>query len=243
MREQLDSYGTNGYLVVPGALASAEASAANEAIDRDLVDNASLWRAGSPGRTQQVNILMAQPALDFTMRPPRLLPLMQAIMGPELCAEEHSAMIRAANPDGPLECQWHRDNVGDRTWPFRTGRLSVVYYLTDVDDSTHTFSVIPGSSQTQELPDLDTYDLDSAHHIEGAAGTAILFNAALYHAGNVRITRSERRTIHIYCGHTSDPALSNYTIFPRRLWQDEDEATQRYYSRLNPITKLVEDQF
>ena len=146
MQEQLDFYTENGYVVVPRALSAAEVDTVNDAIDRDLVDNQLLWKDRGNGRSQNVNVLLGQQELDFTMFPPSLLPLMEAIMGPELCAEEHSAMIRAPNPDGPTECSWHRDNEGQvRDPPYRTGYLSVVYYLTDVDDSTHTFSVLPGS--------------------------------------------------------------------------------------------------
>jgi ectoine hydroxylase-related dioxygenase (phytanoyl-CoA dioxygenase family) len=119
----------------------------------------------------------------------------------------------------------------------------VVFYLTDVDESSHTFSVLPGSVSAAELPPLEAYDLESAQHLTGLAGTAILFNAALFHAGCVRETPRERRTIHIYCGRRSHPPLSNHTIFPRRLWEGQDEATQRYYSRPNQITRLMMERF
>ena len=76
-------------------------------------------------------------------------------------------------------------------------------------------------------------------HIVGSAGTAILFNTALYHAGNVRNTTVERRTIHIYCGRASNRNLSDHTIFPPRLWEEKDDRTQRYYSRLNPTSSLL----
>ena len=239
MKERLEFFAANGYVVVPDALSPSEVRTANGAIDHDLVDNRPHWKDRGNGRSQNVNILLAQPDLDFTMRPPQLLPLMEAIMGPELCAEEHSAMIRAPNPDGPTECGWHRDTVRDRDWPCRTKYLSV----TDVSDSTHTFSVLPGSSQAEELLDLEAYDRDTAEHIVGPAGTAILFSSALYHAANVRITTCERRTIHIYCGHATDRYLSDFTIFPRRLWEGRDEATRKYYKRPNPITKLLLDRF
>jgi hypothetical protein len=243
MQEQADFYTENGYVVVPHALSAVEVDTVNGTVNQDLADNPSLWKDRGNGRSQNVNLLLAQPDLDFTMRPPGLLPLMETIMGPELCAEEHSAMIRAPNPDGPTECHWHRDNAEKRDWPLRTRYLSVVYYLTDVDESTHTFSVLPKSSQSEELPELAAYDLEAAHHITGPAGTAILFNAALYHAGNVRSTDHERRTIHIYCGHASDQYLSDHTIFPPRLWEGKDESTRRYYSRPNPTTKLLLEKF
>ena len=248
MKEQLKFFKENGYLVVPNALSIEEVQSINEAIDRDLVENSVMWiDRGQSGRCQNVHALLACPEMDVTMRPPTLLPLMNAIMGEDICAEEHSVMLRAPNPDGDTECRWHRDanreNRADAELPYYTRYLSVVFYLTDVDDTTHTFSVLPGTAQSTELFPLEAYDLSAAQHLVGPAGTAILFNASTFHAGNVRQTTSERRTVHIYCGRTTDRYLSNHTIFPRRLWEGQDETTQRYYSRPNPITQLLIEQF
>ena len=248
MKEQLEFFKENGYLVVPDALSVEDVRLINDAIDRDLVENTVMWiDRGQTGRRQNVHALLACPEMDVTMRPPTLLPVMHAIMGKDICAEEHSVMLRAPNPDGDTQCRWHRDanrdNIGDADPPYYTRYLSVVYYLTDVDDTTHTFSVLPGTAQSTERHPLEAYDLSTAQHLVGPAGTAILFNAATFHAGNVRRTTSERRTIHIYCGRTTDRYLSNHTIFPRRLWEDKDDATQRYYSRPNPITQLLIDRF
>lgn len=248
MKEQLKFFKENGYLVVPNALSIEEVQSINEAIDRDLVENPVMWiDRGQSGRCQNVHALLACPEMDVTMRPPTLLPLMNAIMGEDICAEEHSVMLRAPNPDGDTECRWHRDanreNRADAELPYYTRYLSVVFYLTDVDDTTHTFSVLPGTAQSTELFPLEAYDLSAAQHLVGPAGTAILFNASTFHAGNVRQTTSERRTVHIYCGRTTDRYLSNHTIFPRRLWEGKDDATQNYYSRPNPITQLLTEQF
>ncbi len=244
MKEQLEFFEENGYLVVPDALSAEEVRSINAAIDRDLVENTAMWiDRGQMGRRQNVHALLACPEMDVTMRPPMLLPLMSTIMGKDLCAEEHSVMLRAPNPDGDTECHWHRDASGDAGPPYYTRYLSVIFYLTDVDDTTHTFSVLPGTAQSTERLPLEAYDLSTAQHLVGPAGTAILFNASTFHAGNVRQTPSERRTIHIYCGRITDRYLSNHTIFPRRLWAGKDEATQHYYSRPNPITQLLIGQF
>lgn len=241
--ESLAFYQENGYVVVPDALSAQEVQIVNEAIDRDLSENKPLWRNHGNGRLQSVHALLAQPDLDATARPPRLLPLMEAILGQDICVEEHSVMIRAPNPDGPVECHWHRDATHLPNQPYHTRYLSIVLYLTHVSDVTHTFSVLPGTSQAPELPALNACDLSEARHLIGPAGTAILFNTALLHAGNVRQTPSERRTIHLYCGRSTDAGLSNHTIFPRRLWHGKDEATRRYYSRPNLITRLLLERF
>jgi DNA-binding response OmpR family regulator len=241
--ERLRFYAEKGYVVVPDALSPHEITAINQAIDLDLADHKPLWQDRGNGRLQSVHALLAQPALDATARPLRLLPLMEAILGSDICAEEHSVMIRAPNPDGPPECRWHRDAGHLPDPPYYTRYLSVVFYLTDVDETTHTFSVLPGTAQATELPPLDACDLSEAQHLVGLAGAAILFNAAMLHAGNVRRTPSERRTVHIYCGRSTDTSLSNHTIFPRRLWEGRGEATRRYYSRPNPITRLLLERF
>lgn len=243
MEDSLNFYKEHGYLVVPDALSAQEIRVLNEAIDRDRAENKPFWMDRKNGRYQTVHILLARPEFDFTMRPSRLLPLMEAILGENMCAEEHSVMIRAPNPDGPTECSWHRDWRGPAEPPYFTPYLSVVFYLTDVNETTHTFTVLPGSGQSPDLPPLETFDLTRARDVVGPAGTAILFNTRMFHAGNVRRTPVERRTIHIYCGHTSDRYMSNFTVFPRRLWEGKDEATRHYYSRLNPISQLLLERF
>lgn len=242
LHEQLEYYQTNGYVTISDALAGNEIEEINETVNADLHENASLWEnRGNAHLT--VHALLCHSVMDKTMRPSRLLPLLEAIMGPELCAEEHSVRIRKPNPDGELECHWHRDATRpDADVPYLTRYLSVVFYLSDVDHTTHTFSVIPGSHD-KDLRPLESFDMDLAHHIEGPAGTAILFNTATFHAGNVRHTNKERRTIHIYCGRASDRYLSNYTIFPQRLLKSENQAERCYYGRPNAMTQMVIDQF
>ena len=136
-------------------------------------------------------------------------------MGPDLCAEEHSVRIRRPNPDGPISCRWHRDvGTGASEIPHSTPYISVVFYLNDVDDTTHTFSVLPGSAHTREQP-LDAYDLAQADHITGPAGTAVLFNAIMYHAGNVRQTTAGTSNYSSLLWSYDRPLLKQLYHFPR----------------------------
>ncbi len=241
--EQLQFFSENGYLVVADALNATEIHTINAVVDSDLKTHPTLWR-DAYGRKQALNILLANPELDFTMRPPTLLPLMEAIMGPDVCADEHTIMIRGANQNGPTECHWHRDSCGgDPHPPYYTRYLSIVFYLTNVNDTTHTFSILPGSAQMAAPLPLEQCNMSTALHLTGNAGTAILFNAYSVHAGNVRITNSERRTIHLYCGRTTDQHISDYTIFPPRLWVGKDEGTRKFYSRRNEISRVLEANF
>ena len=230
IKKQLEIYNRRGYLVIPNALELAQVDEINAAIDSELAQSSLFWTEQEEGHFMlNVHMLLSCEAMAVSMRPPTLMPLLEGILGEEICAEEHSVRIRKPF-DGEPYCNWHRDGGG---WthmpsgqPYHTHYVSVAFYLTDVDETTHTFSVLPGSGQSEDLPSLAHYDLNDAHHIEGAKGTAIIFNAGMFHAGNVRKTDRERRTIHIYCGRSSAPPISNYTIFPRRLWEGKDAATQ-----------------
>ena len=201
-------YARDGYCVIPGLLDSQEVAGINAAIDADLKDIPRLWRRGNhPGRSNPL-VLLSRPGFDVTMRPPGLVPLMKEIMGPDLCADQHEVIIRPPNPDGPTQCKWHRDGTRPMGPPYYTYLLHLIFYLTRVGDDTHCFSVIPGSSQGRVFPSLEEYDLDTAVHITGEPGTAILCNGAILHALNFRKTIEERRTVHCWIGRSSQPVTA-----------------------------------
>ena len=116
---------------------------------------------------------------------------------------------------------WHRD--GGRhvlSDPLLLWKAQVIFYLSDVDETTHCFSIVPESvSEKRALraePDLEcgatvvrtrepAQPLGESRGIDiyGKAGTAIVVNSANVHAGTVRQTPHERRTLHIYYGTCS----------------------------------------
>ncbi len=111
MKKHLADYTQNGYYVIPGLLTSEEVGEINTAIDTDFKGNRRLWRRGNYPGWSNTLVLLSHPEFDVTMRPPRLLPLMEEIMGPDLCADQHEVVIRPPNPDGPTQCKWHRDGT------------------------------------------------------------------------------------------------------------------------------------
>ena len=116
---------------------------------------------------------------------------------------------------------WHRDDSHWLDHPLLLRSLSVVVYLTDVDESTHSFSIVPESLQAkQQLPGVGDPQTEEnaledseynqpdpnaapgspggAVDVEGAAGTAIFFHTGNLHAGTVRQTPRHRHSIHLY---------------------------------------------
>jgi ectoine hydroxylase-related dioxygenase (phytanoyl-CoA dioxygenase family) len=243
MNAVVESFKEKGFLVIPDALAKSEVEALNGAIDTDQAVYPQLWQVrGEGGRQQSVAALLSSGAFDIAIRHPSIWPAIEEIMGAEVCFEEFSIMVRLAYAGEPLAPSWHRDTGHWLEHPYCVKNLSVVYYLTDVDADSHCFAIVPERvEQKKEAP--DQRDGEGGIEIYATAGTAILFNAASCHAGIVKRTERERRTIHIYYGHRSQPILSNHTLCPRRLLESANSQERDFYGRPNLMTQLVRDNY
>ena len=240
MEANLDFFRDNGYLVVADVLSPQELAGLNEAIDCDRQLYPPLWRGRKEGgRFQTVSSLLSSRAFDGTIRHAKILPLVEALMGPKLCFDEFSVMVRESLAGEPPEAGWHRDAAHWPEHPLALKNLSLIYYLTDVDAKNHCFAIMPEGVEAKRTEQPESIDPGRCVELYGRAGTAILFNAGSGHAGIVKTTEQERRTIHIYYGHSSQAALSNHTIVPRRLAQGGDESSRAFYGRPNLVTQLV----
>lgn len=240
MHKQIDFFKENGYCVVPQALDAQEVGQINETLDADREAHPELWQNRGGGRFQNANVLLGCPSLDPLIFHPKILPLATRLMGDEICFSEFSVMIREPIAETPPESRWHRDTQHWVEHPLAILSLSVIYYLTDVDETTHCFGIVPESvDQKRKMPT----DRNGAQAVplHGTAGTAILFNAASCHDVIYRTTTHARRTIHMYYGHRTQKATSNHTIFPGRLLRAQDEQTRRLFSRPNTITQLIQN--
>ncbi len=123
--------------------------------------------------------------------------------------------------------------------------LQVIYYLDDVDAESHCFSIIPESAATKRaLPTtaqaplriddaatayvdpekprwLDAFGRETPRRtgrvdIYAGAGAAIVFNNASYHAGTVRQTERQRRTVHVRY-RQPEPMASRHAL--KEPWQ------------------------
>lgn len=235
---QRADFARNGYLVVPDVLSRREVADLNDAVDRDR-EVSRLWQNRGGGRHQNANLLLTTDAFDGTITHPTVLPLVRALIGPETCFEEFSVMIREPVAADPPEPRWHRDTRHHETHPLALLNLSLVYYLTDVDETTHCFSVVPEPVEAKRAHPDDSVG-SRAVDLHGAAGTAILFNAGSVHDARQRITTRERRTIHIYYGHADRPPLSGHTIFPKRLMRGKRASL---FARPNEVSRRVHDAF
>lgn len=243
MSEKVEFFRKNGYCVLPEVLSGEELKVLNEAVDADRRQYPPLWMSrGEGGRFQSVSVLLTQPAFDRTIFHPGVLPLVRELVGEELCFEEHSVMVREALDGEVPAATWHRDTAHLPSHPLVLRNISAVFYLTEVDENTHCFAVVPEDTEAKRKLPTDR-DGSKGKELYGKAGTAILFNAGSCHAGVVKSSSRDRRTVHVYYGHRSQPFLSNFNIVPRRLSRHPDPEIRRLFSRPNLNTVLIQENF
>ena len=110
--------------------------------------------------------------------------------------------------------------------------------VSDVDETTHTFSISPEPCEGEVLPSEredggEQVAQRGAVDIYGPAGTVVLANLSVLHTATARVTTKERKTVQTYYGHPGARALSQFTTVPPELWRDHaDPDVRAFYSGL-----------
>jgi hypothetical protein len=191
-------------------------------------------------RDYNCNLLLTQPIFEKMIAHPRILPLVGRLMGGPFCFEELAVRHKSAEIES-RDTDWHRDRDYWREHPLHLDYPQVIYYLTDVDETTHCFSISPEPADGEIINDKTRHiERGGILHFYGKAGSAILFNAATVHGVTTRKTNRVRRTVQVYYGHPNRPSLSEVSAIPPRLWRDHvDPETRRFYGKLNRYTKVL----
>lgn len=235
-------YRANSYIPLPDLLTSDEVAALNEAIDRDRRDHPFMWYCET-SRDYNCNLLLTEPIFELTIRQPTVLALVERLMGGPFCFEELS--VRHTDPrsqDSPT--QWHRDRPHWMEHPLHLDYPQVIYYLTDVDETTHCFTISPEPADGAALDTEAQVARGGTVFFHGKAGSAILFNAAVLHGPTHRKSTRHRRIVQVYYGHPHRPYLSEVTLIPPRLWRDHpDPEIRRFYGKLNRYNRVLHQAF
>ena len=216
-----------------------ELEALRSLFDTDRTNFRYFWH--DYGHHQYVNYdaLVTTPRFDELIRHPRILPVIEDLMGGPVCFGEIG--LRYMGPyDGQLHQKWHRDKPHWPEHPLRMDYIQLMVYLTDVDESTHCISFSPESVNQPMLADKQAQlDRGGVYDLHGPAGTCALFNVAALHTATTRPTTSERKTVQIYYGHRDRAPLSDDSGIPATLWRDHSDAeTRAFYGVLNQRTKI-----
>ncbi|MFN7992997.1 MAG: phytanoyl-CoA dioxygenase family protein [Bryobacteraceae bacterium] len=230
----------NGYLVIPQALSAGQLSALNRAVDQDLEHHEAEWVRFDESLIETTDVLPRTDEFDFTIENPITLPILRSLIGELISFEEFEIMIR--NPTEKVRDikSWHRDATRDYGRRMDIEYISLIYYLTDVSEHDHCFSIVPGTHS--RLVDLKPAEVapNSEVDITGPAGTAVIFHGRCIHSGKLKTKSNQRRTLHMYFARADQPRYSEWTSIPPRLYQKKDESLPPLlYSKWN-LDKVFE---
>jgi len=234
----------NGYLSLGKILTEEELEFYLRLYDQDRDQKEQFWfDYGHHHQTANYDVLASSPEFDGLIRHPKVIQPLSDLMGDEMCFSEIGIRHMAAYAGEPRHCVWHRD--GDvqggkhlMEHPLWIRNVQLMVYLSDVNETTHCFSISPESVGQPVLEREAQLEHRGIHNLYGQAGTAILFNFSVLHTATVRVTKSERKTAQIYYGHRNRPYMANDSLIPVDFWRDHpDEEVRAFYGVLNDKTR------
>ena len=229
-----------GFVVIPDALDQAQIALANRVIDADVRSNAQSWARFDETLSESVDILSRTGELDFTIENPITLEPLRMLLGEQIALEEVALIIREPTIKPSDIKGWHRDMIRDYSRRMEIQYISVVYYLTDVSENDHCFSIIPETHN--RLVDMKPEEVKAGDEVDitGPAGTAIIFHGRCIHNGKLKPHSRQRRTLHIYYWLANRPRTTEWTEIPSRLYEKVDPALPPLlYSKWN-ITEFID---
>jgi len=235
--EDYQFFQTHGYVSLGKIFTADEAKYFLDAFDQDRANYPSYWYKFGGHQTINCDSLASTPEFDQLIRHPEVMIPLQTLMGGLVCFSEICIRHMAPYDDQPNQ-GWHRDRPHWFDHPLRMDYIQLMVYLTDVDQTTHCFSISPEGIDQEVLGIEEQLDRTNGLDLHGPAGTAILFNVSVLHTATTRITQRERKTVQIYYGHRDRPFLSNDSIMPPTLCLDHpDPEVRAFYGVLNGKTR------
>jgi len=140
-KTHLEEFERRGFLSVQNALTTAQISAFNREIDDYLNRYPQEWIHFDDSLVQTVNVLPRTSAFDSAIENRRTLDLLRGLLGEEITFEEFSVMIRYPTTRTMDIKSWHRDITRDYDRRKEIQAISLIYYLTDVTETDHCFSI------------------------------------------------------------------------------------------------------
>ena len=137
---------THGYVVLKDALTPNEVAYFTQLFDNDRAEFGppNCWHPFDTYQTRNCNALVTSPDFDKLLRHPKILPVVTFLMGGPVCFSE-ICLRHMAPYDGEPRQSFHRDRPHWENHPLRMDYMQLMLYLTDVDETTHCFSISPES--------------------------------------------------------------------------------------------------
>lgn len=218
-RFHFDAY---GYVLLEGVLSEAEVVACRDALYRmkadPEVEAKGVYRRSKACLTLMGNLVAYDPALLNYATHPKLVPLVEDVVGGSIRLEESEAIINRRDQDDTdpelASRQTHPTGFHRGTTPtwgcyqeedrFHSLFVKTLAYLTDVGPDDGGTSFIPGSHRmTWDKDEMIAAAMDDPsliHQVEAEAGSVLLFPESLIHS-TTKI-KSDRERVILVSGYT-----------------------------------------
>ena len=233
-----DYFRRHGFVLLHDLVSAGEVERFLDLFEEDRKRAPLRW-AQRGSQTMNCDALCTTPEFDEVVRHPLILQAVGELMGGPVCFSE--LCIRHMEPAGtPGSGGWHRDRGHYREHPLRMDYIQLMLYLTDVDETTHCFSLSPESVDEPILGKAERQlERGGCFDVHGPAGTVCLFNVAVLHRATVRKTGKERKSIQVYYGHRDRPYLADDSLIPPMFFNHHpDPEVRAFYGNFNDITRL-----
>lgn len=252
-----------GFVVLDKCLSPAEIAHLNEFYDRTQKERPDAWGLSGErkGFHRNAGIMFSQPLLDYPeldpyTQHPRSYAVVARILGGEDRVRFSEFNFRETPTDaGKGAMNFHHDRVAPDRFDRRPYNpcdwLCAIHYLTDVDETTPAFCVVPKSNRYTTLRDAFEGLGADYHEVPafGPAGTCVLYDTAIYHTRLDGDGRKRRRTWHQYYARGGwlrswrpdvgsyvrppAPVLTDWNLFPERLALHPDPGKRLFFSHWN----------
>lgn len=198
-----------GYVLLPGFLDAAWLTELRDRTEQLFTEEGE--QAGSefkqePGCRRLANLVNKGDVFLRVLADARLLELVRRVLGPDFKLSSLNA--RSANAHSPEAQPLHADMgaVADERGYWVCNCLLMLDDFTPVNGATR---VVPGTHLLRRLPHDVMADPAGPHPDEvlltGPAGTAIVYNAHLWHGGTANRTSAPRRALHVFFARRDKP--------------------------------------
>ena len=165
-----DFFAQNGYINLGQVLDAADLKYFHDLFEEDRKKYPYFWRHYGHHQEANYDALITTPKFDELIRHPKILPVVEELMGSPVCFGEIG--LRWMGPyDGEFHQGWHRDKPHWLEHPLRMDYIQLMAYFTDVDEGTHCISFSPESLDQKILKDNQAQlDRGGVYNLHGPAG-------------------------------------------------------------------------
>ena len=229
--QQLDE---QGYLPLPGLMTAQQVQAIRARVEQLITregDQAGREFHQEAGAHRLANLVDKDPLFDVCYSHPRVLAAMNHVLKGDF---KLSSLNGRASLPGEGEQAYHAD------WPSGVDPsdfqvCNSIWLLVDFTEENGATRVVPGSHNTGQHPQEALDDPVAAHPDEmllrGTAGTVVIFNSHLWHAGTTNHTEAPRHALHSYFTRRGQPQQQN----------QRDMLSRETIKRLTPAQRFILD--